>query len=187
MKKNSNYIRFITYKRNYIKRDVLTNKHMYLSTYLCTYVTTYIHTYLLINLLTYLLTNTRYPTSLAAPVNGCTFPQASQEALAMRGPLSSNIPFNQNFYLVAFKDPSFAWVSFSSVFKFARNKSKLCKMRLVLEFFVFIYKQQSSSSKQELFRSLQNDIVKKDSMHLKRKRKNFHTTCPRELHLCSTS
>ena len=57
MKINSNYIRFITYKRKYSKRDVFTNKHRYLSTYLCTYVTTYISTYLLINLLTYLITN----------------------------------------------------------------------------------------------------------------------------------
>ena len=71
---NSNYIRFITYKRRYSKRDVLTNKHRYLSTYLCTYVTTYISTYLLINLLTYLITNIRNPLSLAAPVNGCTSP-----------------------------------------------------------------------------------------------------------------
>ena len=74
MKINSNYIRFITYKRKYSKRDVLTNKHRYLSTYLCTYVTTYISTYLLINLVTYLITNTRNPLSLAAPVNGCTSP-----------------------------------------------------------------------------------------------------------------
>ena len=43
MKINSYYVRFITYKRKYRKRDVLTNKHTYLSTYFCTYVTTYIY------------------------------------------------------------------------------------------------------------------------------------------------